>query len=91
MNVKDNHLVRDIKQVPEDEQEDYTELPEELAEAAQKKLAGKDETVVSKTSGGKLSKWAAQQRKLRRERAKKAANRRKNKAARKSRRKNRSR
>ena len=91
MNVQDNHLVRDIKQVPKDKRKDYTELPEELAEAAEKKLDGKDEATVSKTSGGKLSQWAAKQRKIQRQAAQKAANRRKNKAAKKSRRKNRSR
>lgn len=102
MNIQDNHLVRDIKQVPEDRREDYTELPEELAEAAERKLAGKNEATVSKNSGGKLSRWAASERrrqkglaakqhKARREHKMKSANRKKNKSARKSRRKNRSR
>jgi hypothetical protein len=100
MNVKDNHLVRDIEQVPKKKRKDYTELPEELSEAAERKLAGEDEATVSKPSGGKLSKWAAGERrkqkeaaakelKARRERNVKAANRKKNKAARKARRKSR--
>lgn len=41
----------------------YTEVPKELETAAKKKLAGKDEAYVSLTSGGKLSKWAAKERK----------------------------
>ena len=100
MNVDSNHLVRDIKKVVEAERENYTELPEELAEAAEKKLDGKDEATVSKTSGGKLSRWAASERrrlkeittkelKARQERERRAQNRKKNKVARKSRRRNR--
>ena len=44
----------------------YTEVPKELETAAKKKLAGKAEAYVSLTSGGKLSKWAAKQRKAKR-------------------------
>lgn len=38
-------------------------VPEDLHNAAKKKLAGKKEAMVSLTSGGKLSKWAAMRRK----------------------------
>ncbi len=48
----------------------YEQVPKELEAAAKKKLAGKDETVVSLTSGGKLSKWAAKRRKDKRKLAK---------------------
>ncbi len=48
----------------------YEPVPPELETAAKKKLAGKDEAHVSLTSGGKLSKWAAQKRKNKRKMAK---------------------
>ncbi len=54
----------------------YTPVPAELEKAAEKKLAGQDEAYVSLTSGGKLSKWAAKQRKAKRKKQK--ASRRKN-------------
>jgi hypothetical protein len=41
----------------------YQEVPTRLQRAALKKLAGRREAIVSKTSGGKLSKWAAAERK----------------------------
>lgn len=44
----------------------YEEVPSELQEAARRKLAGKKEALVSLTSGGKLSRHAAQLRKKRR-------------------------
>jgi hypothetical protein len=69
----------------------YYPLPEDLEQAAKSKLdqdgtvnpeTGLREAHVSKTSGGKLSKWAAAQRK-------KERNRRKRRTAAKSKRKNR--
>ena len=57
----------------------FTPVPKELEHAAEVKLAGQDRAIVSKTSGGKLSKWAAQQRKAKRKnkhKAQKAARRR---------------
>jgi len=45
--------------------DEYIPVPDELNRAAQIKLAGKPEAMVSLTSGGKLSKWAAGQRKER--------------------------
>ena len=50
--------------------EDYQPVPKELEPAAKKKLASKDEAYVSLTSGGKLSRWAAKQRKAKRKAAK---------------------
>lgn len=47
-------------------------LPPEYHEAARRKLAGRREAYVSLTSGGKLSMWAAQQRKKKRENERKA-------------------
>lgn len=47
----------------------YKEVPKELETAAEKKLSGKAEAYVSLTSGGKLSKWAAKQRKTKRKMA----------------------
>lgn len=44
----------------------FTRLPEDLEPAARTVLAGRDEAQVSLTSGGKLSKWAAKERKNRR-------------------------
>jgi len=49
---------------------DYQPVPKELEPAAKKKLASKDEAYVSLTSGGKLSRWAAKQRKAKRKAAK---------------------
>ena len=48
----------------------YTEVPKELETTAKKKLAGKGEAFVSLNSGGKLSKWAAKQRKDKKKMAK---------------------
>ncbi len=38
----------------------YTEVPERLAGAAKRKLAGRAEAMVSLKSGGQLARWAAQ-------------------------------
>ena len=46
----------------------FTEIPEKLEHAARRKLAGRREARVSLTSGGKLSRFAARQRRMRRER-----------------------
>ena len=69
MQIETGHLVADakmqefLKELKREEVEKYKQVPEELESAAKKKLAGKDEAFVSLTSGGKLSKWAAKQRK----------------------------
>lgn len=48
----------------------YTPVPEHLSLAAHRTLAGRQETYVSPSSGGKLSKFAAANRKQRRKVAK---------------------
>lgn len=58
----------------------YEPVPPEMERAAARKLAGKDEAMVSLTSGGKLSRWAAGKRNERKA---------KNRMAKESRRKNR--
>lgn len=50
----------------------FTPVPQELEHAAERKLGGADSAVVSKTSGGKLSRWAAKQRKAKRKAQRKA-------------------
>lgn len=45
-------------------------LPPKLTRAARRKLASRRSVTVSRTSGGKLSKWAAEKRKNRRAMAK---------------------
>ena len=75
MNIDTGHLKRlqaegetEVKKLMEElKNMGYHEVPTELKGAAEKKLAGRDEAMVSLTSGGKLSKWAAQKRKERRE------------------------
>lgn len=47
----------------------YEPVPKELEVSANKKLTGRDEAMVSLTSGGKLSKWAASRRKAKRKMA----------------------
>ena len=87
MDTETGHLVTSemldaiLKKDPK-KAEKYTPVPEQLEGAAKKKLAGKNEAMVSLTSGGKLSKWAAHDR---REQAKKKAR----KTAKKSRQRNR--
>lgn len=44
------------------ERQGYEPVPPELERAAQRKLAGRSEAMVSLTSGGKLSRWAAGRR-----------------------------
>jgi hypothetical protein len=48
----------------------YEVLPDGLQGAARRHLNGRSEVYVSKTSGGKLSRWAAGRRKARRQAAK---------------------
>lgn len=73
MNVNTGHLITgaNLKAMMDDRPlremvdlfNQYTPVPEHLQKAAETKLAGKDEAIVSLTSGGKLSRWAAQERK----------------------------
>ncbi len=50
--------------------QNYEPVPKELQTAAKMKLGGKDEAMVSLTSGGKLSRWASKKRKEKRKMAK---------------------
>lgn len=74
MDTNRNHLVTEeyLKTLDQKDQENYEPVPGELTEAAMRKLAGKQECYVSKTSGGKLSRWAASKRKKKRQQAKAA-------------------
>lgn len=67
MNIENNHLVKlsEANALPDG----YQPIPTELTAAALAALAGKSQVFVSKRSGGKLSKWAAQQRKQKRKAA----------------------
>lgn len=76
MNPNTNELVDPEeleKLVKQTKAEGFEPIPEELEHAAKVKLKGKPSAIVSKTSGGKLSKWAASKRK---KQAQKAARRR---------------
>lgn len=64
------HLV-DLGGMPDSRREElhndgYEPIPEDLREAAIRKLSGQKEATVSLTSGGKLSKWASKRRKAKR-------------------------
>ena len=73
MNVDTNHLVvlqdaaRDLLRA-----RDYEKLPDELEPAAKAVLRGRSEAYVSRTSGGKLSRYAARKRKEKRKQARAA-------------------
>ncbi|MHB8122608.1 MAG: hypothetical protein ACYDG4_10685 [Desulfuromonadaceae bacterium] len=62
MNPGTGHLVGCFGSIPGEKRKDYETIPPELERAAAVKLAGKEETMVSLTSGGKLSRWAAGKR-----------------------------
>jgi len=64
MNVNTNHLIQvdDSTKIPED----YMDVPENLNRAARRALKGEREVTISRTSGGKLSRWASKQQKLKR-------------------------
>lgn len=85
MNPSTGHLIN----LPDDEEQKrilqemfrdngYEPVPPELGHAANLKLAGRNEAVVSLTSGGKLSRWAAQKRKERRKTARESRRRNRN-------------
>lgn len=56
------HLMNDVPEHLQAIIDGYKQVPKELERAAELKLAGCDEAMVSLTSGGKLSRWAAQER-----------------------------
>ncbi len=74
MNTDTNELVdgNTLKELFTEEAKNFEPVPPWLDRAAKQALAGKSRTFVSKTSGGKLSKWAAKKRKAKRK-AQKAA------------------
>jgi len=73
MNTDTGHLVDmnfdEMKRLYE-KNTDYEPVPKNLRHAAGRKLNGKKEAMVSLTSGGKLSRWAASKRKKKRQMAK---------------------
>ena len=71
MNCDTGHLVRDIDKMEEACLAKYNKIPSELIHAAEYKLNGKDEAMVSLRSGGKLSGFAAMTRNQRRNARKK--------------------
>lgn len=69
MNTDTNHLV-DISVFTEEQKdklagEGYKPVPDELEHASRVALRGKGSTYISKTSGGKLSRWAKKKREKR--------------------------
>ena len=74
MNVETNELirVREGQETPPG----FEPVPEGLNRAARRTLGHRDSVVVSRTSGGRLSRWAAQRRKAKRKMA--AASRKRN-------------
>ena len=68
MNINTGHLITDegYQAMQDFQQKDYMLIPQELESAAERKLAGKPEAMVSLTSGGKLSSWASEQRRSKR-------------------------
>lgn len=64
MDTRTNHLIR--LDEGEEPPKGYEPVPTELQRAAIFKLAGRKEATVSRTSGGKLSRWAAMRRNQRR-------------------------
>ncbi len=73
MNVDNNRVVRlddsvvELRPAP-----GYELLPDILERAAKAMLRGKPEAIMSRTSGGKLSRYAARRRKERRKEARNA-------------------
>jgi len=64
MNPDTNELIsiKSLKEAAKAYEKGFLPLPKNLELAAKLKLAGKQRAFVSKTSGGKLSKWAAKKR-----------------------------
>ena len=69
MNTNTNHLV-DISAFTEEQktklaEQGYEPIPDELDHASRVALRGKRDAYISKTSGGKLSRWAKKKREKR--------------------------
>ena len=72
MNPDTNEL-RNIETFEEERaaiKEGFISLPKKFERAAKLKLNGRKRAIVSKTSGGKLSKWAVKKRRQQREQKK---------------------
>ena len=84
MHLPTNELVSGdvFKDMTDEQRRQHTAVPDEYSHAAKVALGGKDRVHISYTSGGKLSNWAADERR-------KAKAKIKRKAARKARRKSR--
>ncbi len=67
MNPDTNELVQigSIEDLPKFEKEGFIPVPQSLERAAKLMLGRKRNVFVSKTSGGKLSKWAVKKRRER--------------------------
>jgi hypothetical protein len=68
MDTRTNHLVtsQQLDSMDQSAKEAYEPIPNHLIKAAVLKLGGTKEATISKHSGGRLSKWAAQRRKEKR-------------------------
>ncbi len=64
MNPDTNELVKfsSVMNVNDLKKDGFILVPQSLEQAAKLMLRGKKSVIVSKTSGGKLSKWAAEKR-----------------------------
>ncbi len=64
MNPDTNELIRvkNLEEMRKLGKKGFIPIPQSLEEAANKMLGKKKKVIVSKTSGGKLSKWAAKKR-----------------------------
>jgi len=76
MNPDTNELVRPdgYKEILKLYEKGFMPIPKSLERAARLKLGKKKSVFVSKTSGGKLSKWAAKKRRERAEQKKMVEN-----------------
>lgn len=74
MQVNTGHLVSAefLERLTAEKRADYVEVPKGLDRAARRALKGRSETHISLTSGGKLSRFAAEKRKAKRAAQKKA-------------------
>lgn len=79
MNPNTGHLIQTHDLTPEQfeafKNRGYVEVPDELNNAAKKKLNGKKEAFVSLKSGGKLSEFARKKRKRKMQKTSRRANR----------------
>lgn len=62
--------IENLKEMVKAKAEGFEEVPEYLNKAAKLKLKGEKSAMVSLTSGGRLSRWAASKRKKKRQKAK---------------------